>query len=63
MKLDPDYGDAYTCLGNLMLKQHHREEALRYYREALRCNPHHPGFRQNLEMVLRGTHPMQRAQP
>jgi len=53
IKLKPDYAEAYNNLGNALLHAKMTEEAIDYYKEAIRIRPGFAAAQKNLETALR----------
>ena len=52
IKIKPDYADAHNNLGNALVHAKMTEEAIDYYKEAIRIRPGFAAAQKNLEMVL-----------
>ena len=52
IKLNPDSADAHYNLGNVLLNAKMTEEAIDYYKEAIRIRPGFAAAQKNLEKVL-----------
>lgn len=59
LRNDPKNTDALTGLGTLSLRAGHREEAIRYFREALVADPKHPFARSQLLSIQAETSPQE----
>jgi len=53
IKLNPDYADAHNNLGGVLLNAKMTEEAIDYYKEAIRIRPGFAAAQKNLETALR----------
>jgi len=52
IKLNPDFAEARYNLGNLLLTAKMTEEAIDYYKEAIRIRPGYATAQKNLERAL-----------
>jgi len=53
IKLKPDYADAHNNLGGALFHAKMTEEAIDYFKEAIRIRPGFAAAQKNLETVLR----------
>ena len=53
IKFKPDYAEAYTNLGILLFNAKMTEEAIGYFKEAIRIRPGFAAAQKNLETALR----------
>ena len=52
IKLNPDFAKAYTNLGAVLFNAKMTEEAIDYFKEAIRIRPDYAAAQKNLEMAL-----------
>jgi len=52
IKINPDFADAYNNLGAALFNAEMTEEAIEYYKEAIRIRPGFAAAQKNLEKVL-----------
>jgi tetratricopeptide (TPR) repeat protein len=53
IKLNPDFADAYNNLGAVLFNAKMTEEAIDYFKEAIRIRPGFAAAQENLETALR----------
>ena len=53
IKIKPDYANAYNNLGAVLFNEKMTEEAIDYFKEAIRIRPGFTAAQKNLETVLR----------
>ena len=53
IKIKPDYANAYNNLGAVMFNAKMTEEAIDYFKEAIRIRPGFTAAQKNLETALR----------